>query len=220
MALWLGVLTSISPCPLATNIAAISYVGRRAGKTGSVLLSGLLYTVGRTVTYLAVAVLVTTGLTSIPGLSMFLQRYMNMVLGPVLILTALVLSGVINFNFGRGGMSESMKGRVDRSGIWGSGFLGVLFALTFCPVSAALFFGSLIPLTLRHSSKILLPSLYGIGTAIPVLVFAGVMAFSVQAMGKMFNRLTAVEVWVRRITAVIFIGAGIYLTLTHTFRLF
>ncbi|MFW6245014.1 MAG: aromatic aminobenezylarsenical efflux permease ArsG family transporter [Fibrobacterota bacterium] len=220
MALWLGILTSISPCPLATNIAAISYVGRKTDKTGAVLLSGLLYTIGRTLTYLIVGAVVTTSLLSVPALSMFLQKYMNMVLGPVLILVALVLFDIISFNKSGGGMSRSLQSKVDKSGLWGASFLGFLFALTFCPVSAALFFGGLIPLSVNHGSKLIMPSLYGIGTALPVIAFAIVMAVSLKSVGKIFNKITVIELWVRRVTAVIFIGVGIYLTLSHTFKLF
>ncbi|OGS36811.1 MAG: cytochrome C biogenesis protein [Elusimicrobia bacterium RIFOXYB2_FULL_49_7] len=219
-AFWLGVTTSISPCPLAANIAAISYVGRRAGSVRSILSAGLLYTLGRMITYLIVGFVVTKSLLSIPHVSMFLQTNMNKILGPLLIVVALVLFGLVDFSTGGGGMSERIRKRVDKAGIWGALILGLIFALTFCPVSAALFFGSLIPIAVRHSSTVLVPSVYGIGTAIPVLVFAVVMAISVQAVGKVFTRLTAIELWIRRVMAVIFLGAGVYMTLVHTLKLF
>ncbi len=219
MALWLGITTSISPCPLATNIAAISYVGRKVGSVHSILLSGLLYTLGRMITYLVVGFVVTKSLLSIPHVSMFLQINMNKVLGPLLIVVALVLFGLVDFSTAGGGISDRIRKRVDKAGIWGALILGLLFALTFCPVSAALFFGSLIPIAIRHSSTVLVPSIYGIGTAIPVLVFAVVMAVSVQAVGRIFTRLTAIELWIRRVMAVIFLGAGIYMTLVQTLSL-
>lgn len=220
MAFWLGVTTSISPCPLATNIAAISYVGRKAGSVRSILSAGLLYTLGRMITYLAVGFVVTKSLLSIPHVSMFLQTNMNRILGPLLIVVALVLFGLVDFSTNGGGLSERIKKRVDKAGVWGALILGLIFALTFCPVSAALFFGSLIPIAVRHSSTILVPSVYGVGTAVPVLVFAVVMAVSVQAVGKVFSRLTAIELWIRRVMAIIFFGAGVYMTMVHTLKLF
>jgi len=219
MAFWLGLLTSISPCPLATNIAAISYVGRRAGSVRGILSAGVLYTLGRMITYLAIGFIVTKGLLSIPHLSLFLQTNMNKILGPLLIVVALVLFGFMDFSIGKGGLSDRLRQRVDRAGIWGALILGILFALTFCPVSAALFFGSLIPLAVRHSSVVTVPSLYGMGSAVPVLVFAVVMAVSVRAVGRFHARLTAVEIWIRRGMAVIFLGTGIYMTLVHTLSL-
>ncbi len=142
-ALWLGILTSISPCPLATNIAAISYVGRKVEKTRLVVLAGLLYTIGRAAAYVGVAILVTRSLQSIPGVSMFLQRYMNLFIGPLLVVVGILLHGVFNFSLGGGGVSEKLQARVDRMGVAGAGFLGIVFALAFCPVSAGLFLARL-----------------------------------------------------------------------------
>jgi cytochrome c biogenesis protein CcdA len=219
IALWLGITTSISPCPLATNIAAISYVGRRAGTVRGIITAGLLYTLGRMISYLIVGFVVTKSLLSIPQLSMFLQTHMNQLMGPLLILVGLVLFGFIDFSTSGGGFSENLKAKVDKAGVWGALILGLLFALTFCPVSAALFFGSLIPIAIRHSSTFIIPSIYGVGTAVPVLVFAIIMAFSVQAVGKVFSRLTSIEIWIRRVMAVIFISAGVYMTLVHNLRI-
>ncbi len=219
MALWLGILTSISPCPLATNIAAISFVANRTDRPKAVLWAGLLYTAGRTLAYIAIGALVTTSLLSIPVVSMFLQRNMNMILGPVLLLAALILFDVISFNKSGGGVSKSLQTRIEKSGLFGALFLGALFALTFCPISAALFFGTLIPISVNHGSRIIMPALYGIGTAIPVLVFSIVMTVSLKSMGSLFNKLSAIELWVRRVTAGVFVGVGIYLTLSHTFKL-
>ncbi|MGV8124790.1 MAG: aromatic aminobenezylarsenical efflux permease ArsG family transporter [Candidatus Xenobiia bacterium LiM19] len=221
-AIWLGILTSISPCPLASNIVAISFIGRQVGKTGRVLLAGLFYTVGRALTYVILAVLLVSSLLSTPEVSMFLQEWMNKVIGPLLVLVGLVLLEVINLSMFRGrGISDSLKQKIEKSGIWGAGLLGIVFALTFCPVSAALFFGSLIPLCLAGAgSKVLYPALYGLGTALPVIVFAFIIAFSAQSVGKAFNSLTKVELWARRITGGVFIIAGIYLSLKHIGGLF
>lgn len=218
-AIWLGIMTSISPCPLSTNIAAISYVGRKVEKTRLVLFGGLLYTLGRSLAYIAVALLTTKGLMSIPGLSMFLQRYMNLFIGPLMLLLGVLLLGIFKLSFGSG-IGSGTQRNVDKLGIWGAGLLGILFALAFCPVSAGLFFGGLIPLAIKSNASIVLSSLYGVGTALPVLLFAFLLAFAANKVGTAFKKLTAVEFWVRRITAIILILVGIYLILKHNFGLY
>ncbi|MFH1148362.1 MAG: aromatic aminobenezylarsenical efflux permease ArsG family transporter [Pseudomonadota bacterium] len=218
MALWLGILTSISPCPLATNITAISFIGKQLGSPYQVLVSGLFYTIGRMVTYFGLSIFLVAGLLSIPELSGFLQKYMNKLLGPLLILVGMFLLELLQFGFFSGpAASEKMRARAGRAGIWGAGFLGIVFALSFCPVSAALFFGSLIPLSVKHQSSFVLPSLYGIGTGLPVSVFAVLLAFGARSVAAAFNRLTKVEWWIRRITGVIFILVGVYYSFTYVF---
>jgi cytochrome c-type biogenesis protein len=219
-ALWLGVLTSISPCPLTANIAAISYVGRRVEKTRLVLVAGLLYTIGRSLAYLAVGILVTKGLLSIPGASNFLQKYMSLLIGPIMLIVGFLLLDIIRFGFGGSGIGSNLQARVDTMGIWGAGFLGLLFALAFCPTSAGLFFGGLIPLAVKNNSAVLLPVLYGIGTALPVIGFSLLLAFAAHLVGTVFNKLTVIEIWVRRITAGVMVAAGIALVLKNNFGLY
>jgi len=217
-ALWLGILTSISPCPLATNIAAMSFVGRRVGHSRRVFASGLLYTAGRMLVYVVLAVIIVSSLLSLSDLSLWLQKYMNKLLGPLLILVGMVLVDLITMPVPRGNLASRMQQRAEAGGVWGAGLLGVVFALSFCPVSAALFFGSLIPLCAGLGSIALLPSVYGLGTALPVVVFAALIAFSAGAIGKVFDRLTVFERWARRITGLIFILVGIYYCLTYIFK--
>jgi len=216
-AIWLGILTSISPCPLATNIAAISYIGKRVGTPRMVLLSGLLYMLGRMLAYLVLGIIMVAGILSIPDLSYYLQNHINQFLGPVLILVGIFLLELIPLRLPGFGLSENMQNRVAGYGVWGAGLLGIIFALSFCPVSAALFFGSLVPLSIKHGSRFLLPSLYGIGTALPVILFAFVVAMGTRYLGAIFNKLTQFEKWARRITGVIFILVGIYYTLIYVF---
>ena len=216
-ALWLGILTSISPCPLATNVAAISFIGRRVGSPRRVFLSGILYALGRTLAYLALGVLLVASVLSVPELSMFLQRYMNKLLGPLLIVVAMFLLDLLSFSLPGSGVSESMQKRLDALGLWGALPLGMLFALTFCPVSAALYFGSLIPLSVKAQSSVLLPSIYGLGTALPALVFAVLVAVSARSVGKAFNALSKVEWWARRVTGALFLGVGVYYSLKFIF---
>jgi cytochrome c-type biogenesis protein len=212
-AFWLGILTSISPCPLATNIAAVSFISRNLGSSKKVLWSGFLYAAGRMLTYVVIAVLAVACLLSLPEASFFLETNMHKIIGPLLIIVGIILLDVIPISFSASPISSSVQEKAGRWGLWGSGLLGIVFALTFCPLSAALFFGSLIPLAIDGKSAVLMPSIYGLGTALPVVGFALVMAFGAKSIGKIFDKLTQIEKWVRKLTAIAFIGAGIYLLL-------
>jgi cytochrome c biogenesis protein CcdA len=218
-ALWFGVLTSISPCPLATNIAAISFIGRKVGRPAYVLSTGLLYTLGRTLTYVILAIVLVKGLSSMPLVSHWLQKYMNRLLGPILILVAMVLLDLLSFGVSSGSIASWCNKRAAELGLAGAFLIGILFALTFCPVSAALFFATLIPLSIKHSSAVLLPTIYGVGTALPVLIFALLLATSADLMARVFNRVTQFEFWARRITGIIFLAIGIYFTFAYTLGL-
>ena len=216
LAIWFGVLTSISPCPLATNITAISFIARRVDRTGYVFSAGLVYMLGRMITYTILGAVLVSSARLIPPIANFLQTYMVYLLGPTLIVIGVLLLDVIKLNVGGSSLfGEGLQTRVEKSGIWGAGLMGVVFALSFCPISAGLFFGSLFSLAMKHGSTILLPSLYGIGTAIPVLVFAFLLAFSANLVGKTFQKLTVFEIWARRITGLVFILAGGYLCLNQ-----
>ncbi len=239
-ALYLGLLTSISPCPLATNIAAISYVGRRVGNPRWVLAAGLLYTLGRCIAYLTLAALLTTTAMSIPAVSLFLQKYMHLVLAPVFLLLGMFLVGLITFSGGGAMMSERMQKRIDVMGIWGALLLGVLFAVAFCPISAAWFFGLLalilgseagaitavlakIGISLPTAASLpggaaVLPLAYGVGTAVPVLLVAFLLVYSVKSVGKTYNMLSKVEWWARQITGWIFVLAGVFFSLEYVFE--
>ncbi|MBN2344559.1 MAG: sulfite exporter TauE/SafE family protein [Deltaproteobacteria bacterium] len=210
-ALWLGILTSISPCPLATNIAAVSFIGKRVERPLQVLLAGALYTVGRMASYFAVAFIAIKSLISVPEVSLFLQSRMNQVLGPVLIIAGMLLLDVIPWPWiGRGRWTGKLQQKVEALGIWGAFLLGAVFALTFCPVSAALFFGSLLPLAVAHESSVLMPVLYGVGTALPVVAFSTLIAFAANRLAGAFNAVAKWEPWMRRVTALVFIGVGMY----------
>ena len=217
-AVWLGILTSISPCPLATNIAAISFIGRRVDKPRAAVATGLLYTLGRTVAYVVLAALLVSSLLSAPAVSHVLQKYMNKALGPLLILVGMLLVGLIEFNVKGSGLAARLGKRVETWGVWSGLALGVVFAMSFCPGSAALFFGSLIPLALKCESAFILPTVYGAGTALPVLAFAILIVVSTNAVGRAYDRITQFEWWARRVTGVLFIGIGVYFCLAFIFR--
>lgn len=219
-ALWLGILTSLSPCPLATNIAAISFISRRVAAPRLVFLSGLLYVLGRTLVYVALGVVAVAGLLSIPQLSHILQKYMNKALGPILILVGMVLLELLRPPSVGGVAGRKLQPRIEALGVWGAAVLGMVFALSFCPVSAALFFGGLIPMAVGLGSSLVLPLLFGIGTGLPVLVLAILIATGARHVGRAFERLTRIEWWARRVTGVIFIVVGLYYSLAHIFGVF
>jgi cytochrome c biogenesis protein CcdA len=181
---------------------------------------GLLYAVGRAVAYVALGTLLLGGLMSAPGVSSFLQRHMNRALGPLLILVGLFLLEVIRLRLpSLTGSKNRLQERLASRGMWGAAPLGALFALSFCPVSAALFFGSLVPLAIQVNSPVLVPTAYGAATALPVVLFAVLIALGARGLGQAFKRMTLVERWARRVMAVVFIGVGVYMTLAYAFGL-
>lgn len=217
-AFWLGILTSISPCPLATNIAAISYVGKEVSSPYRVLMGGVLYTAGRSIAYLTIGIALVSSILSAPSVSNFLQIYMPKALGPLLIATGLVLTGILSFSlFSGNGISAGFQERIKKMGLAGAIVLGIIFALSFCPVSAALFFGSLIPVALKFQSGIMLPSVYGLATGLPVIGFAILLSIGANRVANAFNKITVFELWARRITGAVFILAGIFYTLEQYF---
>jgi len=216
-ALWLGILTAISPCPLATNIAAISFIGRDVGHWSRILASGLAYTLGRVLAYVLVAAIIVASVLSLPQLASFLQTRMNQFLGPLLILMGIVLVGWIKVPVPWKGVSEAVQRRAAGAGIFGAGFLGLIFALSFCPMSAGLFFGSLIPLSVGAQSRVVLPALFGIGTGLPVFAFAVMIAIGAGSVARTFHALSWLERWARLGTGVVFIIVGIYFVVTQIF---
>lgn len=221
-AMWLGVLTSMSPCPLASNIAAISYVGQGVSHPRRILAAGLLYAAGRAVTYALLGWMLARSIASVTGLSNSLQSIMNQALGPVLIVTGMFLLQLLEWKWGSLGSLglAGWQSRVSNQGLPGAVALGSLFALSFCPVSAALFFGSLIPLAAANSDSLLLPSLYGIGTSVPVIAFALFLGAGSQFFRRAFEKVTRLEAHARKATGLVFIGAGFYYSLKYIFEVF
>lgn len=208
----LGVLMSISPCPLATNITAIAYISRELKTVKNTLLNGLLYTLGRGVSYTALAFLIYFGFSSFQ-ISRIFQGWGDKVLGLVLIFLGLVMFGVIKINWNRGGKRlEKAKEWLSRQGLWGSFALGILFALAFCPYSGVLFFGVLMPLILKTSEGLILPLAFAIGTGLPVILFSILLAFSIKKISQIFQVMQKAEKIIRYAVAFIFILTGIYYT--------
>lgn len=216
-AAWLGLLTAISPCPLATNVAAIAFVSRDGTSPRRAFAGGLLYTLGRSLAYVLLASVAVFALERLLGLSTFLQGTFYKLLGPLLIVVGMVLTGLIDLKLPQ--KLQSVDGeRVRRGGIWAALPLGALFALSFCPVSAAIFFGMLIPLATRHHSVLTLPAVYGTATGLPVALFAAAIAFGAGRVGAAYRAVSAVERYARPVTGGVFIVIGVYETLRAVFN--
>lgn len=205
----LGLMTAISPCPLATNISAIAFIGKNITNKKIVLIKGVIYTLGRAFSYTAIGLLFFFGLGEV-GLSGFFQRWGEKILGPLLIIIGLFMLGVLKLNIpGIGRLTERMEGQAGK-GYWGVFLLGVVFALAFCPYSGVIYFVMLIPMTVASAQGLYLPLVFAIATGLPVILFAWMIAYAVGSVGSIYNKIKVFELWFRRVVAVLFIGVGIY----------
>ncbi len=209
-ALFLGLLTAISPCPMATNIAAVAYISRKLTDRKYAVITGALYTLGRMVAYSVIGVLLIAVGLEIPGVSIFFQSVGEPVLGAILIVVGLLLLSIDRLSLGSGGRLASLGAKVADWGMAGGFLLGIIFALTFCPYSAIIYFGVLIPLALKSTGGMALPAVFAIGTGLPVLVFGTLLSAGVAGVSSWFNVISRVEKIIRIIVSVIFIGVGIY----------
>lgn len=205
----LGLLTTISPCPLATNITAIGYISKDVERQRSVFINGIIYTLGRAFSYTLLAFIIFFGADQFK-LSGWFQQYGERIIGPLLIFIGIIMLGLLKINFP--GLGKLTK-RFDEKGTnnyWEVLLLGILFALAFCPYSGVLYFGMLIPMTISSSSGLFLPVVFAIATGIPVIIFAWLLAYTVSGVGKLYNHLKTFEFWFRKFIAVVFIGVGAY----------
>ena len=208
----LGLLTAVSPCPLATNITAIGFIGKDIENRHRIFINGLLYTLGRVVTYTVLGFILIPILRE--GASMFavqkaVSKYGEILIAPLLIVIGIYMLDLIKLNIPKISVNgEYVKKRT--KGSWGALFLGILFSLAFCPSSGIFFFGMLIPLSAAEAGGYLLPVVYAIATGLPVILVAWVLAYSVAGLGKFYNRIQAFEKWFRKIVAILFIAVGIY----------
>jgi len=205
----LGLMTAISPCPLATNITAVGFIGKDIENRNKVFYNGLIYTLGRAVSYTGLAAIIFLGADPME-LSGWVQQYGEKLLGPLLIIIGLFMLGIFKINFP--GVNRYMQRYQEKgvSSFWEVLFIGILFALAFCPYSGVLYFGMLIPMTLSSGSGLVLPVIFAIATGIPVIIFAWLLAYTIAGVGKFYNGLKVFEKWFRRVVAVLFIGIGIY----------
>ena len=210
-AFMLGVMASLGPCTLATNLAAMAYISRRISERRFAVTGGALYTLGRMITYTALGILIIYAGISIPVISNFLQDISEVVVGPLLIIVGLIMLFIDRISFGEhgSGMANAV-GKLADAGMVGALPLGIVLALAFCPYSAVLFFMVLIPLTLKTHGGAGLPALFALGTGLPVLLFGTLLSLGVAGAAKWINAISRAEVYIRIAMAVLFIIIGIY----------
>jgi sulfite exporter TauE/SafE len=208
-ALVLGLMTAISPCPLATNITAVGFISKDIDNRNLVFLNGVMYTLGRAISYTAIALIIFFGADQLKFSGAF-QKYGELIIGPLLLIIGLFMLDVIKIKFpGLSGLTSKMQEK-KRWGVWDAVLLGIIFALAFCPYSGVLYFGMLIPLTVSSAAGLCLPLIFAIATGIPVIVFAWILAYTVSGIGSAYNKVKTFEIWFRRVVAILFIGVGIY----------
>lgn len=209
----LGVAAAVSPCPLATNIAAVGFISRNLGSKRLSSLAALFYTMGRMAAYVVIGLLVSGGMSSAPMLSFWMQEKLPVYLGPVMVIMGLVILGFIPFfSMGKKPGDETTRKLIDRSGVWGSFILGFLFALALCPPSAALFFGAAIPLSMQSGSESawLGVSLFGLGSALPVVIFALLLVFSAEKAAWTMRHMPCIQQVMKWVTGWFFLLLGAY----------
>ncbi len=213
----LGLMTAISPCPLATNISAIGFISRDLADRRRVFLNGLVYTLGRAITYVGIALIIFFGAGQV-DISGWFQKWGEKVLGPLLIIIGLFMLDIIKLKLpgGKGSLAEKL-GEKGRKSYLSTLLLGILFAMAFCPYSGVLYFVMLIPMTVASAEGLYLPLIFAIATGIPVIIFAWLLAYAVGNVGRMYSRIRTFELWFRRVVAVLFIGVGIWYILSVWF---
>lgn len=202
-------MTAISPCPLATNISAIGFISRDLKDSKRVFINGLVYTLGRVISYTGLALIIFFGASKM-NVSMLFQGWGEKLLGPVMILIGLFMLNLIKIKFpGLSGLTNKI-GENSKGSYWSTLLLGMVFALAFCPYSGVLYFVMLIPISVASASGLYLPVLFAIATGLPVLIFAWLLAYAVGNVGKLYNRIKTFELWFRRVVSIIFIAVGLY----------
>lgn len=210
----LGLMTAVSPCPLATNITAIGFVSRDIEDRRKVFLNGLVYTAGRAVTYTGIGLLFYFGADQF-SISGAVQQWGEKLLGPILIVIGIIMLDLIPLRIPGLNLASEKLERQSRKGYWGVLLLGIAFALAFCPYSGVLYFGMLIPMSISSPSGLYLPLVFAIATGIPVIIFSWIIAFSMGRMGEAYDKVKLFEKWFRRIVSILFIVVGIYLTVVY-----
>lgn len=205
----LGLMTAISPCPLATNISAIGFISRDIENRRRVFFKGFIYTLGRAITYTGIGIILYFGASKI-RVTMLFEGWGEKLLGPMLLVIGLFMLDFIKIRFpGFSTLTEKI-GESSRKSYWSTLLLGIIFAMAFCPYSGVLYFVMLIPITIASANGLYLPFVFALATGLPVIIFAWLLAYAVGNVGKVYNRIKVFELWFRRIVAILFISIGIY----------
>jgi cytochrome c biogenesis protein CcdA len=209
-ALILGLMTAVSPCPLATNITATAFISKNISSKRKVFLSGLLYSLGRGFSYTVIGLILYFGASKF-HIARFFNQNGEKFLGPLLIIIGLIMLNIIKLNFlGKSSFQEKLSDKFKDKGLLGSFLIGVVFALAFCPYSGALFFGILIPMTIASADGLYLPIIFAFGTGLPVILFTYLLAFTAGKVGVFYNKITKIEKVMRTVAGVVFILTGLY----------
>ncbi len=203
-----GVLTTINPCPLTTTIASIGFLSGYGQKTNRMTVVVLLFLLGFLASYFALAILLSSGLIAIGDVSRGLQQYFSVIIGPVLILAGMFQTKLIRIRF-RSYTEKAMTWVTKRKWSGLEAFpMGALIALGFCPTTAAIFFGVLIPLAIQYGQPVFFPLLYALGAVLPLAVISYLIVAGVRAgNNKTWQKILPVAGgWV-------LILAGIYISL-------
>jgi len=212
----LGLMTAISPCPLATNITATAFISKNISSKRKVFLSGILYSLGRGFSYTAIGLILYFGASKF-HIARFFNQNGEKYLGPLLIIIGLIMLNIIRLNFlGKSNFQEKLSEKFKDKGLLGSFLIGVVFALAFCPYSGALFFGMLIPMTITSADGLYLPIVFAFGTGLPVILFTYLLAFTAEKVGTFYNRITKIEKVMRTVAGVVFILTGLYYVFIFT----
>ncbi|MCJ7802388.1 MAG: aromatic aminobenezylarsenical efflux permease ArsG family transporter [Candidatus Marinimicrobia bacterium] len=205
----LGLMTAISPCPLATNITAIGYISKDYKNKKQVLIRGVIYIIGRAITYTSVGLLIFFGASQFT-ISDYIRQWGEKLLGPLLIIVGLFMIGIIKPNLKGIGILSKRVQQLNQNRYIDVLLMGIVFALVFCPYSGVLYFGMLMPLTITNASGLYLPIVFAIATGIPALIFTWIIAYSASNISRSFNRVKSFENVFRKIVALVFIAMGIY----------
>ena len=208
----LGLLTAISPCPLATNIAAIGFISKDIENRQRIFLNGVLYTLGRVIAYTLLGIILISILkegASVFGIQKAVGKWGELLLGPLLLIIGLFMLFGSRLNLPKFGFDCKGEGLAKKGG-WGAFLLGVLFAMAFCPSSGVFYFGMLIPMSVTATAGWMLPILFAVATALPVLVVAWILAFSVEKVGEFYGKMQVIQKWLNIIVGGLFVIIGIY----------
>ncbi|SDW24557.1 Cytochrome c biogenesis protein CcdA [Lutibacter oricola] len=212
----LGLMTAISPCPLATNITATAFISKNITNKKKVFLSGIVYSLGRAVSYSLIGLILFFGASKF-HIARFFHQNGEKYLGPLLIIIGLIMLNIIRLNFlNKSNFTEKLSQKFSDKGLLGSFVIGVLFALAFCPYSGALYFGMLIPMTISSVEGLYLPIVFAIGTGLPVILFTYLLAFAAGSVSVFYNKIKIIEKWMRYVAGVVFIITGTYYVLIFT----
>jgi MFS family permease len=217
-ALLLGLLTAISPCQLATNIAAVAYISKDIDNKRRIFSNGLFYTLGNMIGY------TTIGLILFFGASKFQISHLLVANGKKIMCLLLIIVGLVMLDFIKikipawGRYLESFRNHSNGGSRLNATLLGVIFAITFCPYNAVLFFGMLIPLTIASISGLYLPVVFSIASGFPVIVIAYLLAFSISGIGNFYHKIKLFQIWLNRLVAIVFIAVGLYFVYLYYFQ--